>query len=152
MAWEVRSPRVRRRDRVAIGAGIFAGIGLVKVIGSHMAGLELLHSLPMAFVLIALPVLAVLWMQRRDHRRRVAERLTQPVGVTLEYSPERVVERREDRSDVLAVGTAGLHDVLDSPEHLFLFTGADVIIVPRRAFATPDAQAAFLEYWQAQRD
>lgn len=152
MAWEVRSPRIKRRDRVAIGAGVFAGIGLVKVIGSNMPDLPLLHSIPMAFVVIALPVLAVLWMQRRDHRKRAGQRVPRPVGVQLEYAPERVIERREDRRDVSGFGRSGLHELLETPAHVFLSTGADVVIVPARAFATPDAREAFVAYWRGHLD
>lgn len=148
MAWEVRSPRIRRRDRVAIGAGIFAGIGLIKLIGTQMAELKVLHSLSMAVVIMGLPVLLVLWLQGRDHRKRAAERVAKPVGVQLEYSRDRVVERREDRSEVLAFGSAGLSEILETPTHVFLSTGSDVVILPARAFATPAAREAFVAHWR----
>lgn len=152
MAWEVRSPRVRRRDRVALGAAVFAGIGLIKVIGSNLPDLRLLHSLPMAFVLIALPVLGVKLLQRRDHRRRAVERVPAPVAVQLEFSEERIVERREDRRDAVAFGAAGLREVVAAPGHVCLGNGKDVVIVPNGAFATEAARAAFLRHWQARLD
>ena len=152
LAWERRSPKLRRRDRVALVAAAFAGIGLVKVIGGHMPDLHLLHSLPMAFVVIALPILAVMMMQRRDLRRRVADRVSAPVGVQLEVAPDRIVERREDRRAVVAFGVAGLREVVVGTEHVFLSTGADVVIVPFRAFATPDARAAFVAHWRGQAE
>lgn len=152
MAWEVRSPRIRRRDRVALGAAVFAGIGLIKVIGSNLPDLRLLHSLPMAFVLIALPVLGVKMLQRRDHRRRAAERVPAPVGVHLEYSAERIVERQENRRDVVAFGAAGLREVVEAPGHICLGNGSDVVIVPNGAFPTEAARAAFLRHWRAQLD
>lgn len=149
MAWEVRSPWIRRRDRVALGAAVFAGIGLVKVIGSNLPDLSLLHSLPMAFVIIALPVLAVRLVQTHDRKRRVAERVPSPVGVLLDYAPRRIVERREGRSEVVAFGAAALRDVLVGPGHVFLSNGTDVVIVPDRAFASVSAREAFVRHWRA---
>ncbi len=152
LAWESRSPAVRRRDRVAIAASVFAGIGLIQLIGARLPDLKALHSVPMAFVLIALPMLAVIAMQRRDRRRRVAERVAAPVGVQLEHDAGRVVERREDRRDAVAFGPQALRAVVEGPEHVFLHAGADVIIIPTRAFGTPAAREAFVRHWQAHAD
>lgn len=152
LAWERRSPRHRRRDRVALGAAVFSGIGLIKVIGGHFPDLKLLHSLPMAAALIAIPVLIVLWLQKRDQRKRAAERVPAPVGVTLEHSPQRVVERREDRKDVSGFGRSGLHEIHETATHVFLSTGRDVVILPARGFATPAAREAFVTYWREYLD
>lgn len=152
MEWERRSPRMKRRDRVALGAAVFSGIGLIKVIGGHFSELKPLHTIPMAFALMALPLVAVVWMQRRDHRKRVAERVPAPVGVRLEHSADRVVERREDRKQPLAFGNAGLHEIVETEAHVFLSTGQDVVIVPHRAFADDGARERFVAHWRAQVD
>ncbi len=149
MAWEVRSPWIRQRDRVALGAAVFAGIGLVKVIGSNLPDLALLHSIPMAFVIIALPILAVKLMQTHDRRRRVTQRVPSPVGVVLDYSPGRIVERREGQREVVAFGRAGLRNVIDGQGHVFLSNGTDVVIVPDRAFSSAAARADFSRHWRA---
>ena len=148
LAWERISPRFRRRDRVALGAAVFSGIGLIKVIGGHFADIRPLHSIPAAFALIAIPVIAVLWMQRRDRLKRMAERVPAPVGVTLEHDPQRVVERREDRREATGFGRAGLDEIHETPTHIFLSTGRDVVILPARAFADEDARRAFVAHWR----
>lgn len=150
--WERISPRIRRRNRVALGAALFAGIGLVKVIGSNLPDLRLLHSIPMAFAVIALPMLAVFWMQRRDARRQAGLRVPEPVGVVLDHSPQRIVERREGRATPLAFGAAALREVLEGPRHIFLSNGSDVVIIPFRAFAGEAERSDFLRHWRAQID
>lgn len=152
LAWEKASPRLRRRDRVAVGAALFAGIGLVKVIGAQFEGLHWLHSLPMALALIAMPASAVMLSQRYARMLRAREQLPEPVAVTVEVGPDRVSERMEGRKAPVAIGAKSLRAVVETRGHVFLWNGTDVVILPAAAFADAAAKSAFAAAWKAKLD
>lgn len=152
LAWEKASPRLRRRDRVAVGAALFAGMGLVKVIGAQFEGLHWLHSLPMALALIVLPAVAVLLSQRYGRILRARERLPDPVAVTVEVGPDRISERMEGRKAPVAIGAKSLRAVVETRGHVFLWNGTDVVILPAQAFPDAGAKADFAREWSAKLD
>ena len=148
LAWERVDPRRRRRDRVAVAASFFAGIGLVKVIGSHLADLRWLHSLPMAAAVILLPAAAVLLLQSQARGRRARDRFPHPVPVETEISSARVVQRIRGDGAPVRIGAKSVRDVLVRADHVFLSDGTDVAILPTRAFGSLRERDAFALRWQ----
>ncbi len=55
LAWERLSPAHRKRDRLALAASGFAGLGLLKMLSGHLEAVSGLHSLPSAILLMVLP-------------------------------------------------------------------------------------------------
>lgn len=153
LAWERLSPVHRKRDRLALAASGFAGLGLLKLLSGQLEAVSGLHSLPSAILLLVLPGLGVWLLQRRDRRKRAALRVGAQVGTRLELWPERMIEHREDRDKPLVLGGRSLRMLVETKAHVFLAAGReDVVIVPARAFATPAAKADFAAYWRAKID
>lgn len=149
LVWERASPRHRKRDKVALFAAFFAGLGLMKMLSGVMTDLAPLHSVPMAAVLMALPFALVILLQRRDLHQRAQRRADQRTGARLEIWGDRLVEYRDDRKEPLAFGALALREVRETEGHVFLSTGREVMIVPTRAFTNPAAKAAFAAEWKA---
>jgi hypothetical protein len=152
LVWERASPPHRKRDRVALFAAFFAGLGLLQMLGGVMPDLAPLHSLPAAALLMVLPFALVLFLQRRDLRQRAQRRAERPTGARLEIWGDRLVEYRDDRKEPLAFGALSLREVRETEGHVFLSTGPDVMIIPTRAFINPAAKSAFAAEWQAKID
>lgn len=152
LVWERTSPAHRKRDKVALFAAFFAGLGLLQMLSGVMTDLTLLHSVPMTVVLMALPFVLVILLQRRDLRQRAQRRADQRTGARLEIWGDRLVEYRDDRKEPLAFGALALREVRELPGHVFLSTGKDVMIVPTRAFLNPAAKSAFAAEWKAKID
>ena len=148
LAWERVSPAHRKRDRLALAASLFAGLGLLKMLSGQLEAVPGLHSLPAAFILMALPVLMVGLFQYRDRRQRAKARAG---GETrLEVWPDRMIEHRADRRDPLVLGGRSLRALRETRDHVFLTFGReDVVILPARAFAKPGAKADFVTHWRA---
>lgn len=149
LAWERVDARYRRRNRAAYAAALLGGMYLLKVLSGHFQDLKPLHSLPMAFVVLAVPSALVWLVLRHDLHRRARARLEAPVDVRLEVGPDRVAEWRAGREKPVAFGPRALREVRATAGHVFLSTGADVVIVPRRAFASAADMAAFAGVWAA---
>jgi hypothetical protein len=149
LAWERVSPAYRRRDRLALIVSVFAGLGLLQVGGANPDFLQELHVWPMAVAILLLPPVLVRLLQVRDRTRRAEERVGDGVEVVLEVQRDRLVERRSDRKAVLALGARSLREVREAPEHVFLATREDVIIVPERALGDVGAKRAFVAHWRA---
>lgn len=150
LAWERVSPALRKRDRLALAASLFAGLGLLKLLSGQLEAVPGLHSLPAAAILILLPALMALLFQYNDRYRRANARLRKPVVVRLDLSADRMVENREDQPSPLAWGGRSLRVLCETTDHVFLSFGReDVVIVPARAFATPAAKADFAARWRA---
>lgn len=149
LVWERESPTHRKRDKVALFAAFFAGLGLLKMLSGVMTDLAPLHSVPVAAVLMALPFALVILLQRRDLHQRAQRRADQRTGARLEIWGDRLVEYRDDRKEPLAFGALALREVRETEGHVFLSTGREVMIVPTRAFVNPAAKAAFAAEWQA---
>lgn len=152
LVWERASPVHRKRDKVALGAAFFAGLGLIQMLGGVMTDVAALHSIPMAVLLMALPFGLVILLQRRDLHARAQRRADQRVGARLEIWGDRLVEHRDDRKEPLAFGALSLREVRETDGHVFLSTGRDVMIVPTRAFLNPAAKSAFAAEWKAKID
>lgn len=152
LVWERASPAHRKRDKVALFAAFFAGLGLLQMLSGVMTDLALLHSAPMAALLMVLPFALVVLLQRRDLRARAQRRAEQRTGARLEIWGDRLVEYRDDRKEPLAFGALSLREVRETAGHVFLSTGADVMIIPTRAFLNPAAKSAFAAEWQAKID
>jgi hypothetical protein len=153
LVWEKASPAHRKRDRVAIGASFFAGLGLISIVKGHLpADVAFLHSLTFAFILLIAPIVFAVLLQRLDLHKRAQARADQRIGVRLELWEDRMIEHRDDRRDPLVVGALSLREVKETARHVFLSTAKEVIIVPTRAFATPAAKAEFAAKWQAKLD
>lgn len=152
LVWERASPAHRKRDRVALFAAFFAGLGLMQMLSGVMTDLALLHSVPMAAVLMALPFALVILLQRRDLHQRAQRRADQRTGARLEIWGDRLVEYRDDRKEPLAFGALSLREVRETEGHVFLSTGRDVMIVPTRAFLNAAAKSAFAAEWKAKID
>lgn len=152
LVWERASPPHRKRDKVALFAAFFAGLGLLKMLGGVMTDLAPLHTVPMAVLLMAAPFGLVILLQRRDLRQRAQRRADQRIGVRLEIWGDRLVEYRDDRKEPLAFGALSMREVREEETHVFLSTGREVMIVPTRAFLNPAAKTAFAEEWQAKID
>ena len=152
LVWERASPPHRKRDRVALFAAFFAGLGLIKMLSGVMTDLAVLHSVPMAVLLIVLPFALVIPLQRRDLHQRAQRRADQRVGARLEIWGDRLVEYRDDRKEPLAFGALSLREVREMEGHVILSTGRDVMIVPARAFANDAAKSAFAAEWKAKID
>lgn len=152
LVWERASPEHRKRDKVALFAAFFAGLGLLQMLSGVMTDLAILHSAPMAAVLMALPFGLVVFLQRRDLRGRAQRRADRRTGARLEIWGDRLVEHRDDRKEPLAFGALSLREVRETEGHVFLSTGKDVMIIPTRAFLNPAAKSAFAAEWQAKID
>lgn len=153
LVWERTSPAHRKRDRVALGASVFAGLGLVSILKGHLPdGVAFLHSMTFALLLMVSPMGLALLLQRLDLRKRATERAAQRIGVRLELWEDRMIEHRDDRRLPLVVGARSLREVKDTAGHVFLSTGTDVIIVPLRAFGSAAEKSAFAAKWQAKLD
>lgn len=153
LVWEKASPAHRKRDRVALGASVFAGLGLISLLKGHLPDdVAFLHSLSFALILLVSPILFAVLLQRHDLRKRARERADRSIGARLELWEDRMIEHRDDRREPLVVGALSLREVRETARHVFLSTGKDVIIVPLRAFPTPAAKSAFAAEWQARLD
>lgn len=153
LVWEKASPAHRKRDRVALGASVFAGLGLISVLNGHLPeDVPFLHSLTFAFILLIAPMVLTLLLQRHDLRKRAQERADQRIGVRLELWEDRMIEHRDDRRAPLVVGALSLREVRETARHVFLSTATEVIIVPTRAFLNPAAKSEFAAKWQAKLD
>ena len=148
LAWERVDPRHRRRGRVAVAASLFAGIGLVRVTGSHLADLRWLHSVPMAAVFILMPAVAVLLLQTQAAARRARDRFPRVVRVETEISPSRVVQRVAGDEAAVRIGAKSLREVVVRADHIFLSNGTDVAILPARAFGSGPEKDAFAARWR----
>lgn len=148
LAWERHDPRQKRRGRVAVAASLFAGIGLVQVIGGSLPSLHWLHSIPMAAVVILSPAALVLLMQRQASARRARERCPERVSVDAELSPARVIQRTAGKGAAVRIGAKSLRDVVVTADHVFLSDGTDVAILPARAFASAADKDAFAAQWR----
>jgi hypothetical protein len=147
LAWERVSPAYRKRDRLALAASLFAGLGLLKMLSGQLEDVPGLHSLPAAFILMALPVLMVGLFQYRDRRQRAKARAGGEMR--LEVWPDRMIEHRADRRAPLVLGGRSLRALRETRDHVFLTFGReDVVIVPTRAFVTPAAKAHFATHWR----
>jgi hypothetical protein len=150
LAWERVSPELRKRNRLALAASFFAGLGLLKVLSGQLEAVPGLHSLPAAMILILLPALMAWLFQNNDRYRRANARFGKPVVVKLDLWADRMVEHREDQRAPLALGGRSLRVLSETAEHVFLSFGReDVVIVPARAFATPAAKQDFAAQWRA---
>lgn len=148
LAWERVSPAYRKRDRLALAAGLFAGFGLLKMLSGKLEDVPGLHSLPAAMILMALPLLMVGLFQYRDRRQRAKARTGGEMR--LEVWPDRMIEHRGGRREPLVLGGRSLRALRETRDHVFLTFGReDVVIVPARAFATPAAKADFAARWRA---
>lgn len=153
LAWERVSHAHRKRDRAGIGAAIFAGIGLLNMAQGQLTDWSVLHSLPMAFLVLALPLGLVLLLFRQDRVKRARVLRGGPVWVRLEITGDRLVERHEGReAPVATFGARSLREVVLRRAHVFLSTGAEVIIVPERAFADAAEMTAFARDWSARME
>lgn len=152
LVWERASPPHRKRDKVALFAAFFAGLGLLQMLGGVMKEVTQLHSVPTAALLMALPFALVITLQRRDLRQRAQRRADRRTGARLEIWGDRLVEYRDDRTEPLAFGALSLREVRETAGHVFLSTGQDVMIVPTRAFQSPEAKSVFAAEWQAKID
>lgn len=152
LAWERADPGSRRRGRVAVAASLFAGIGLLQVIGSHLASLQWLHSIPAAAVLIVTPAFAVLLLQRQARGRRARARFPAPVQAAAHLSPTRVILRVEGQSSPVTIGAKSLREVVVAKDHVFLTDGSEVAILPARAFGSAVDHVAFAEGWRRRLD
>ncbi len=153
LAWERRAPGPRKRDRMALAVGLFAGLGLLQMLSGRLETVPGLHSVPVAVGLLVLPVLLVAMVRWRDRRRRAEARIGEAeagIGVRLEIWPDRLIEQRADRPAPLVVGARSLRHLRETGAHVFLAFGAEeVVIVPARAFATPEDKAEFAARWRA---
>lgn len=152
LVWERASPIHRKRDKVALFAALFAGLGLLQMLGGVMTDQPVLHSAPVAVLLMVLPFALVVFLQRRDLRQRAQRRAERRTGARLEIWGDRLVEYRDDRKEPLAFGALSLREVRETAGHVFLSTGPDVMIIPTRAFLDPAAKSAFAAEWQAKID
>jgi len=148
LAWERVSPAYRKRDRLALAASLFAGFGLLKMLSGKLEDVPGLHSLPAAFILMALPLVMVGLFQYHDRRQRAKARAGGEMR--LEVWPDRMIEHRTDRREPLVLGGRSLRALRETRDHVFLTFGReDVVILPARAFATPAAKADFATHWRA---
>lgn len=147
LAWERVSPAHRKRDRLALAASLFAGLGLLKMLSGQLEAVPGLHSLPAAFILMALPMLMVGLFQYRDRRQRAKARAGG--AARLEVWPDRMIEHLPGRREPLVLGGRSLRGLRETRDHVFLTFGReDVVIVPARTFATPAAKAEFVAHWR----
>lgn len=148
LAWERRDPVARKRDRVAIGGGLFAGIGLLSVTSRHLpAWLSSLHSNALALVILCLPLGLVLLFQRFDLGKRALRRVGGDTDVTLELWDRRISERRADGAAPLVLGAQSVRGVIETAGHVFVTSRSGTVIVPATAFADSAAKAEFAAHW-----
>lgn len=148
-AWEGISPGHRRRDRIAIVAACLAGLGLLQGLAGTLDDAAWLHSLPAALILMLAPAGVVWLLARRDRERRAVARIADPVEMRLEIWPGRLVESRADGTGAVVRGRRSLRALRVAAGRVFLcFGGDEVIILPRGAFATPEARAEFVAEWR----
>lgn len=149
LAWERRDPAARKRNRGGLGISLMVGISLLVTVTRHLPDwLSRLHSNAIAVVILLAPFGAMLLAQRRDLRRRGAERVAAPVDVTLEIWPRRLLETRADSRKPQALGAEALRDVIETADHIFLHSRSATIIIPARAFADAKAKDDFAGYWE----
>ncbi len=148
-AWERRDPAVRKRNRVALGLALLAGISLLATVTGHLPDwLSRLHSNALALSILLLPMGAVFLAQRRDLARRSLSRVPAPVEVRLEVWARRLAETRADRPEPLVLGAESLRDVVETEGHVFLTARSGTIILPAAAFPLPEAKRRFAAYWK----
>lgn len=148
LAWERRDPRYRRRNRASYAAAVLAGMYLLNALSHRLQDLHLLHSLPMAFVVLAAPAVLVWLLLRHDLTKRARTRLAGAVQVRLEVTGDRLAEWRAGQAKPVALGARALRVVMATGGHVFLSTGGEVVIVPRRAFASDTEMARFAQDWE----
>lgn len=149
LAWERRDPVARKKNRVALGGAVFAGIGLLSVTARHLpVWLSSLHSNALAVLILCLPLGLVLLVQRIDLRQRARRRVPMPTDVKLELWDRRLSECRDDRPEALVLGAQTLRAVIGTQEHVFLHARSGTVIVPASAFADAGAKDAFVDHWE----
>lgn len=148
LAWERRDPRYRRRNRAAYSAAGLSGMYLLNTASHLLLDLHILHSLPMAFVVLAAPAALVRVLLRHDLTKRARTRLAGAVQVRLEVTGDRLAEWRAGQAKPVALGARALRVVMATGGHVFLSTGGEVVIVPRRAFASDTEMARFAQDWE----
>jgi hypothetical protein len=152
LVWERMAPAPRKRDRLALVAGLFAGFLILQALSGKLGTVPGLHTLPGAIAILLLPALGVGLFQRRDRRRRAAAQVGGPaatVETRLEVWPDRVIEHRADRAAPRVRGARSLRDLRETAGHVLLIFGRDdVVILPARAFADSQARADFVRRWR----
>lgn len=148
LAWERHSPKHRSRDRVAVAASFFAGIGLVQVIGGNFASLRWLHTVPAAVAVMALPVFAVVLLQWRWRRLRAIDHFPETTSASVDIAADRISQSFVSRRPPVTIGARSLRGVVETRNHVFLTDGSGVVIIPARAFASAAAKAAFAAVWR----
>ena len=149
LAWERRDPQIRKRNRVAIGSALFAGLGLLSVTVRHLpAWLSSLHSNALAVLILCLPLGLVLAFQRVELHKRARLRVAEPVDVRLDVWDRRLAEHRADRGEPLVLGVQALRSVIETDAHVFLYARGGTVIVPATAFADARAKDDFAGHWE----
>lgn len=149
LAWERRDPQIRKRNRVAIGSALFAGLGLLSVTVRHLpAWLSSLHSNALAVLILCLPLGLVLAFQRVELHKRARLRVAEPVDVRLDVWDRRLAEHRADRGEPLVLGVQALRGVIETDAHVFLYARGGTVIVPATAFADARAKDDFAGHWE----
>ena len=152
LVWERVAPAYRKRDRLALVAGLFAGFLTLQALSGKLENVPGLHTLPGAIAIMLLPPLAVWIFQRHDRRRRAEAQVGgagHEVEVRLEVWPDRMIEHRADRAAPRVLGARSLRDLRETGGHLLLSFGRDeVVILPTRAFADGQVRAEFVSRWR----
>jgi YcxB-like protein len=145
--WQRPERRQRERkenDTIAVAFAVVIWMlvsrasGSVSLLLALAVGLYLLQSLPK-------------WRERKGKRWVNSDGFTQWLGsrtVTIEESGLRVVSTRGER----LIYWASFSEVIETESHLFLpFGMLEVVVIPGRAFETPEARTAFLAELKAQQ-
>lgn len=152
LVWERVAPGPRKRDRLALVAGFFAGFLILQALSGKLETVPGLHTLPGAMATMLLPPLVVWLFQRQDRWRRAEALVGGPgaaVETRLEVWPDRVIEHRADRAAPRVLGARSLRDLRETVRHVLLIFGRDdVVILPARAFADDQARADFVTRWR----
>ena len=150
--WERMAPAHRKRARLALVAGLFAGFVILQALSGKLETVPGLHTLPAAIVILLLPPLLVWVFQRQDRRRRAEAQVGGPgarIGTRVEVWPDRVIEHRADRTAPRVLGARSLRDLRETGGHVLLIFGRDeAVILPARAFADGQARAEFVARWR----
>ncbi|WP_235933063.1 hypothetical protein [Paragemmobacter ruber] len=150
--WERVAPAHRKRARLALVAGLFAGFLVLQALSGKLETVPGLHTLPAAICILLLPPLLVWGVQRWDRRRRAEAQVGGPqarIETRVEVWPDRVIEHRADRAAPRVLGARSLRDLRETGRHVLLIFGRDeAVILPARAFAGDQARAEFVARWR----
>jgi hypothetical protein len=95
------------------------------------------------------PALLALWLLRRDRMERAAEDLPAPVEVALHIHADHAVEHRPDLPRPRPFRARSARRIDCTRRHLVMETDAAALVVPVRAFASPQAMRQQARDWAA---